>query len=452
MPKKRRESTSWRNDGMLNKTKSFIPKRWLNGYHFLLAHLAAFVYRHPSSAMRVIGVTGTNGKSSTVQLIGQLLAGLGKKIGWTTTASFRIGDIERENNEKMTMLGRFATQKLLREMKKAGCEYAIIETSSQGVEQSRHRGIRYDTLVFTNLTPEHIEAHGGFEKYKLAKLSLFACFETLSDKIINGVRVPKTIVVNLDDEHAGDFAMHNSDRTLGFTCMPNHEPVSVDEEIRAADIVYELNGTTAKINGRAFESPLTGAYYFKNTLAAISAVVSLGFTLERILPVAKTLKPIAGRLETFKWRGATIIVDYAYEPYALRALYEAAALFNPKRIIHVTGSAGGGRDVSRRAEIGRLAAERDDVIVVTNEDPYDDDPIQIINDVAAGATENGMVDGENLFRISDREKAIHFAIKRAESGDIVLITGKGSETVMAVANGKKIPCDDRATVRGIIGA
>ncbi|RMD51393.1 hypothetical protein D6827_02330, partial [Candidatus Parcubacteria bacterium] len=171
---------------MLSFLRKITPDFVFSIYHWTLAKLSAFLYRYPSNKMMVIGVTGTNGKSSTVQLIAQLLTLLGDKVGYTTTAGFKILNQEIENKMKMTMPGRFVLQKLLRKMVKSGCTVAIIETSSQGVEQFRHIGINYDTAVFTNLTPEHIEAHGGFENYKRAKGKFFQYLTKRPRKRNNG--------------------------------------------------------------------------------------------------------------------------------------------------------------------------------------------------------------------------------------------------------------------------
>ena len=406
------------------------------------------MYRYPSKHMHVIGVTGTNGKSSTTQLIGQLLMTLGETVGWTTTDSFRIGDRLIANDKKMTMLGRTQTQKMLRAMVQAGCTYAIVEVSSQGIDQFRHVGIQFDTAVFTNLTPEHLEAHGGFEKYKRAKRKLFEAVASAPHKTLHGKRLVKSIVVNLNDVHAKEMAAVDVDRVVGFARQDKQVfDIRVDDVIEASAVTENKMGTKARVRGGDVSIPLLGAYYFENSLAAITTVVSLGFPLIDVLQVAERLQPIPGRLERFVYDGADVIVDYAPEPYALMALYEAVSLLRPKRIIHVTGSTGGGRDVARRAQIGLLASQKDTIVIVTNEDPYDDDPMHIIQDVAQGARDGGMREGETLFCLVDRKEAIQQAIDLSQPGDVVLITGKGSEPVMAVAGGKKIPWDDREAVR-----
>jgi len=166
--------------------KKIVPKSVLQVYHLVLAELAAWYYRHPSDKLVVVGVTGTNGKTTTVNFISQYLECLGQKTGLASTVNFKVAEKEWLNDKKMTMLGRFQTQKLLRDMVDSGCTYAIIETSSQGIEQFRHVGINYDLLVFTNLSPEHIEAHGGFENYRKAKEKLFAHLGKCKKKKIKG--------------------------------------------------------------------------------------------------------------------------------------------------------------------------------------------------------------------------------------------------------------------------
>jgi len=421
-----------------------------------MARLAAVVYRHPSQELVVIGVTGTNGKSTTTEFIGRLLESGGARVGWTGTASFKIGDYEWMNQEKMTMLGRFATQKYLRAMVRAGCTYAIVETSSQGIAQSRHIGINYDVVVFTNLTPEHIEAHGGFEAYKAAKKQLFTHTKHSKRKKIQGQIFEKTAVVNLQSPYADEFLAIGMDRSFGFGIeeqiqkSADERPVSLVPVI-AEDVVYAPNATGFMMEKLHWHIPLVGQFYLENALAALSVCRALGLDWVSLKTFAAELAPVPGRLERIdEGQSFSVFVDYAYEPAALQALYASIKLFAHKRCIHVVGSAGGGRDVSRRKILGELCAQMDDVIIVTNEDPYDDDPQEIIDTIANAAMYAGKKDGVDLFRVLDRSEAIQMAIDLAKAGDLVLVTGKGSEPVMAVENGKKIPWDDRQAVRNAL--
>ena len=430
---------------LLSSIKSLIPPPLLAKYHRTLATVAEVAYGHPSDKMIVIGVTGTNGKSSTVNFLAQILTTLGHTVGFTSTAGFNIAGKEVTNAMKMTMPGRFNLQRLLRRMVDAGCTVAIVETSSQGLIQHRHIGINYDVALFTNLTPEHIEAHGGFENYKNAKAILFEHLTARPHKVINGKKIAKVNVVNSDDEYGAFYGAFPADRHVkfGFTGTPTSDQL-------VAFVEYsDIGASTLSVNGIEAPLKLRADFEHKNALAAVAGAVAVGIPLVDAMAAASCLHSVPGRFETIDCgQSFTVIVDYAYEPFALLALYKSLpSMRNGGNIIGVHGSAGGGRDVARRFEIGKIAAEHEDIVVVTNEDPYDEDPRVIIDAVADGARKMGKTDDENLFIIDDRAEAIQKAISLAEPGDVVLITGKGSEPVMAVANGKKIPWDDRVEAR-----
>lgn len=436
---------------MKRVVKALLPAGVLNAYHYCLARMAAVWYRHPSEDLIVIGVTGTNGKSTTVQFIGRMLEHAGERVGWTTTASFKVADKEWANDQKMTMLGRFQTQRLLRQMVDAGCTYAVVETSSQGLAQHRHIGINYDVAAFTNLTPEHIEAHGGFENYKAAKGLLFDRLHQLPHKQIDDQEIAKSIVVNLQSEYAPFFASFKADWYGG--CAWQNVPFERGSGLNrvpviATDVQMEGGCTTFSWNGDSVHLKPIGRFYLENALLGMAVLDACRFDHQKIRDAVESLQSVPGRLERIDERQPfSVVVDYAYEPAALSAVYEAIGLMNYERLIHIVGSAGGGRDVARREILGAMSAEHDDIVIVTNEDPYDEDPMQIIDEVAQGAEKAGKQDQVDMFRILDRQEAVQFAIDVARPGDLVLITGKGSEPVMAVAHGKKIPWDDRVAAR-----
>ncbi len=423
------------------KIKKIFPESIKQVYHYLLARFSAFIFGHPSDEMIVIGVTGTNGKSSTVLFIAQLLEALGETVGYTTTAGFGIAGKSIENKMKMTMPGRFYLQSILKKMVEAKCKYAVIETSSQGIAQFRHLGVNYDIAVFTNLTPEHIEAHKGFENYKKAKGKLFKHLTEMSDKIRDGEEILKISIVNDDDKNVNFFAGFPADRTIRF---------SWDNKCHGRDTIcasYSKHGKDSVkicVNDIEMKLNLRAEYQHKNALTAISVLNALGFGLSEIANVSSQMKPLPGRFEKVEMgQDFDVIIDYAYEPFALKALIRAVKFLEPNHIIGVHGSAGGGRDVARRKKIGKFAGNEEDIVIVTNEDPYDEDPRMIIETVAEGAREAGKKDDKDLFLIDDRSEAIDFAISKARKGDVVIITGKGSEPVMAVAGGKKIQWSDR---------
>lgn len=432
---------------LLSKIKSLVPAPMVAQYHHALAGIAEVVYRHPSDEMMVIGVTGTNGKSSTVNFLAQILTTLGYTVGYTSTAGFNIAGKDVVNAMKMTMPGRFTLQRLLRSMVNAGCTVAIVETSSQGLIQHRHVGVNYDVALFTNLTPEHIEAHGGFENYKKAKGILFKHLTARPKKTIGGKLIPKVNVVNADDEHAAYYGSFRADRHIAFGMngMPSADRLVayVEHHDRQREVTLSVNGIETSLS-------LAADFEHKNALAAVAGAVAIGVPLKDAMRAAGMLHSVPGRFEMIDCgQPFTVVVDYAYEPFALLALYRSLSSMKSGRVIGIHGSAGGGRDVARRTEIGRVAAQNEDIVIVTNEDPYDEDPRVIIDAVAAGARAHGKVDEQTLFTIDDRREAIAKAMHLAKAGDIVLVTGKGSEPVMAVAGGK-VPWDDRTEVRNAL--
>ncbi|MFH1029752.1 MAG: UDP-N-acetylmuramyl-tripeptide synthetase [bacterium] len=471
---------------ILNKITKMAPKKILDFirpvYHKTLAHAASFWYRYPSEKMIVIGVTGTKGKTTTVKLIAEVLKASGEKVGFLSTAEFQIGDKRWLNDKKMTMLGRFQLQKMLREMVNKNCRYAVIETSSEGVKQFRHIGINYDYLVFTNLTPEHIESHGSFEKYKNAKLGIFKKLNKSKHKIINGEKVEKVIIVNRDDKFAEEFWNCQADKKFGFSALDDSKG-----NFCAKEVLQKGKMTSFKVRETEFNLKLLGLFNVYNSLPAIIIGESEGLKAEKIKVALENIEAVPGRMEFIEeGQPFYIIVDYAHEPNSMQKLFESIKIFcrdkNINRIIHVFGSTGGGRDKSRRPVLGRISGENADVVIVTNDDPYDDDPMEIINEVASGAEEikkleirnlkdgnrdevggkrdsvahgkshpdsllKGDGDGKSVFKILDRREAIRKAVELAKAGDLVLITGKGAEQAMCVADGKKIAWDDRKVAR-----
>ncbi len=416
----------------LAKMKCLIPFGFVAKYHYCLAWLAAVWYRFPANQMIVIGVTGTSGKSSTVQYIYDLLRALNQSVGYTSTIGFAINGEYEENKSKMTMLGRFFLSGMLRKMVSSGCQYAVIETSSQGISQHRHQCINYDLLVFTNLSPEHIEAHGGYINYRAAKGKLFSHLAHSPIKIFNGKTLEKIVVLNGDDREV-EF----------FSSFPVKKIVKFGWGSGQLDIQAQSVGANITVNHHPVHWQLPAEFSRKNALAAVATVTALGFPLQEVLVASEKLGSVPGRFQfIFAGQPFIVIIDYAFEPGALTALFKAVHSLHPVAIIGVHGSAGGGRDLARRKMIGEIAGKEERLVVVTNEDPYDDNPEDIIKDVAAGAQAVGKRVGVDLKLILDRATAIKVAIHAALPGEAVIITGKGSEPVMAVANGQKIPWSD----------
>lgn len=423
--------------------KKIIPNDFLNFYHKNLAIFGAFIYKNPSEKLKVIGVTGTNGKSTVIGLVSHILDGAGHKNGFTSTVEFKIGNTRWLNNKKMTMVGRITLQKLLNRMLKENCEYAIIETSSEGIKQFRHLSINYDIVAFTNLTPEHIEAHGNFENYKNCKLELFKHLTNKNKKIINLEEINKIMIVNRDDKYSSEFLALDADLKIGFS-------VNKESDFQAKNINLQIP-TKFIIRGREFETQLVGEFNIYNILCAVSICNSVGISIEDCLRAVKTYQRTPGRMEFInEGQNFKVMIDYAPEIESLKNLYKAIDLFHYEKLIHVIGSCGGGRDRNRQAILGQMAGGKADIVIVTNEDPYDDDPMKIIDNVANGAIESGKQENKDLFKIEDRGLAIEKAIESASRDDLVLVTGKGAEQFICVKNNKKIPWDDRKVTRELL--
>lgn len=415
--------------------------------HLCHALYGAVKYRFPSRQLHVIGITGTSGKSTTVFLLRQLLEYAGYTVGSLSTIDFSIAGENKLNDQKMTMLGRAKIQEYLRVMVDKNCQIAIVETTSEGIVQQRHRFINYDTAVLMNLYPEHIESHGGFENYKNAKKKLFAYTARCSRKQINGQTLPKVAIVNGDIEQAKEFLDYPFDKKIVFGSKKHHLQ---NEQLVLSRVSVDKDGLHFSINDYEFDAPMYGKYNAFNILGVVSIARSLGIEWGIIQEAVASFENAPGRLEFIPETeefGFKTIVDFSFEPVALTALYDVVKLIQPRRVIHVGGATGGGRDKARRGPIGEIMGTHAHTVIVTDEDPYDEDPRGIMDEVANGARKAGKKDGKDLFIIEDRRQAIERAVALAGEGDMILVTGKGSEQAMCVAGGKKIPWDDREYVR-----
>jgi len=423
---------------MLNKTKKI--------YHYLIPQMADVFYGYPGKKMIVVGVTGTKGKSTTCRFVASVLQAGGYKVGVMSTVEFQVGDRRWLNDKKMSMLGRGEIQKMLKQMVDAGCEYAVVETSSEGILQYRHLGVHYDIVVFTNLGTEHSERHGGFENLKKDKMKLFVDLKKEHNKVIKGHRVEKIIVVNADDKYAEHFLNNSADKKFTFAMTKNADYRGHTISATAAGVKFEANGHNYKLN-------LAGDFNVPNALAAIAVGKSQGETEEEIARGLDSIKMLEGRMEFIEeGQDFKVIVDYAHEPLSLTALFKSIRQMvgATGKVIGVVGSDGGGRDKSKREKMGRIAGELCDYVIITDVNCFDEDPAAIAEMLAIGARQAGKKDNENLFIVVDRREGIKKAISLAKTGDAVAITAKGTELCICVAGGKRIPWDDRRVAREIL--
>jgi UDP-N-acetylmuramoyl-L-alanyl-D-glutamate--2,6-diaminopimelate ligase len=411
-------------DKILIKIKKYIPIKVFSffqpAYHYTLALAAAVYYRFPSRKIKVIGVTGTKGKSTTTEIINAIIEEAGYKTAVSNTIRYKIDKESTDNKFKMSMPGRFFVQRLIRKAVKAKCDYVILEMTSQGTIQFRHKFIQLDSFVFTNLSPEHIESHGTYEEYINAKVKI-AC------EMINSKKSERIIVANADDKESQRFLSCDSDKKTTYSTK-DAEPYSVG-----------LDGISFSFAGRRIHSNLSGLFNLYNLLAGMVCAKNLGISDEVIIRTVEKFNGVRGRVEKIlEGQDFNVIVDYAHTPDSLEKVYQ---VFEGSRNICVLGGTGGGRDNWKRKEMGRIADAYCDEIFLTNEDPYDENPDKIVADVALG-----IKDKEPTI-IMDRRIAIAEAIKHAKTGDSILITGKGTDPCIMGPNGTKTPWDDATVAR-----
>ncbi len=394
-------------------------------YHYFLSFIGAIVYQFPSKEITVIGVTGTKGKSSVVEILNAILEADGKRTAVSGTIRFKIGEKSERNLYKMTMPGRFFMQKFLRDAVNAGCEVAIVEMTSEGVRQFRHKFMHLDALIFTNLSPEHIESHGSYEKYIAAKLQLARGLEASRKR-------PRFMIANRDDDHGHLFLAAKVEHPLPYG-LSDVELYNLNKD----DISLVIQGSTIRV-------PLIGLFNVYNCLAAITAARAFGVPLKTIHTALTNLAPIKGRVELFKSpkgadRKVTAVVDYAHTPDSLEKLYKA---FEKDVKIGILGNTGGGRDKWKRPEMGRIAGEYCARVILTNEDPYDEDPLKILEEIS-----RGIEDESKVSIIMDRRKAIRTALEEAPNGSVVLISGKGTDPYIMGPHNTKTPWSDAKVVQ-----
>jgi UDP-N-acetylmuramoyl-L-alanyl-D-glutamate--2,6-diaminopimelate ligase len=406
---------------ILDTGRAIIPKKLFRAaqpiYHYLLACGGALWYRFPSRRLTVIAVTGTKGKSSTTEMVNSILEKAGHKTALLNTIRFKIGENSRPNNRKMTIPGRFFVQKFLRQAVSAHCDNAVIEISSEAVKQFRHKWIDLDALIFTNISPEHIEAHGSFENYLKAKLKLARAIE-------RSKKPNRIIVANADDPNGYKFLEARVENKVSFR-MKDAEPWEANE-----------NGVTFTFSGIKIVSPLRGQFVISNALAGAQYAKARGIATDIIKRGIESIGEIKGRVQFIKALGGQnfdVVVDYAHTIDSLTKLYQT---FLNQRKICVLGNTGGGRDKWKRKGMAEVADKFCDEIILTNEDPYDEDPLAIVEQMKKAIVR------KNCLVIMDRREAIRAALGKAKTGDAVLISGKGSDPYIMEAHGKKTPWSD----------
>ncbi|THV56716.1 UDP-N-acetylmuramoyl-L-alanyl-D-glutamate--2,6-diaminopimelate ligase [Chryseobacterium candidae] len=389
-----------------------------------LGHLASNFYGNPSQKLKLIGVTGTNGKTSVSTLLFDIFKNLGYPAALLSTVEIRIG--EEVIPATHTTPDVITINRILAEAVEKGCEFAFMEVSSHGIAQNRIEGLHFKIAGFTNLTHDHLDYHKTFEEYLKTKKRFF---DQLEDTAI--------AITNVDDKN-GNVMLQNTKakkKSYALKTMADYHGKLLE---------VDFNGMLLNFNGKEFWTTLTGKFNVYNLLLVFGIAAELGFQQDEILQAISQLKRVSGRFETFKSDGGIFfIVDYAHTPDALENILDSINDIRTKneRLITVFGC-GGDRDHSKRPEMGNIATKKSTLAIITSDNPRTEDPAQIIKEIEAG------VEPQNFSKytsIPDRKEAIKMAIKFAEPKDIVLVAGKGHETYQEI-NGVKHHFDDKEVI------
>jgi UDP-N-acetylmuramoyl-L-alanyl-D-glutamate--2,6-diaminopimelate ligase len=422
---------------------------------FAMSPVAAAFYGFPSRRLFVVGVTGTEGEATTVYLIWLLLRLMGKKTGFFSTVQYSDGavsegnDEARWNPEHQTTPEATAVQQLLWKMAENGCEYAVVEASSHGLSLKTNRlgDVEFDAAVFTTVTHEHLEFHGSWEQYRDDKANLFRALDQRQAK--TGIK--PFGVLNADDPSAEYFANATKRQKLSFSVAGKDADLSLKAiESSAFGNWYSVDTNAGNITIR---DQLPGAFNAGNVLAALLAVSGLtGVPVQQIAPLCPRLLPVRGRMTAIGMgQPFEALVDYAHTPSSFRTIFpplKKRLANSGGRIISLFGSAGE-RDTQKRAEQGKIAAAYSDYIVLTDEDPRGEVPMDILEEIARGVYAESAAlfkRDENLFLISDRPAAIRKALSLARAGDIVLLLGKGHENTI-IYKDHAMPFDEIAETK-----
>jgi UDP-N-acetylmuramoyl-L-alanyl-D-glutamate--2,6-diaminopimelate ligase len=410
-----------------------------------LAHVAAAFYGHPARELTLIGVTGTDGKTTTSNFIYEILKAAGHPTGMISTVNAQIGDEILDTGFHVTTPEAFEAQRYLRQMVGAGLTYAVLEMTSIGLAQQRGaRPSEFDVAVVTNITHEHLDNHGSYAAYFEAKARLLDGLDVPVEKVRP---VERLAVINRDDQSYKGLAKRGSAGRLSYGLTKDADLYAVDIKNKPGRLSFRAQGAGLDI---PVETHIFGEYNVYNALAAIGAtVIGLGIAPEHAQAGIANLLGVPGRMERIDLgQNFTAIVDFAHTPFALESALKAGRQLSVGRLIAVFGSAGL-RDKAKRRMMAETSAERADLTVLTAEDPRTESLDDILAEMAAGAKARGGVEGETFWRVPDRGAAISFALLQAQPGDLVLVLGKGHEQSMAFGE-VEYDWDDRTALRAAL--
>lgn len=417
------------------------PQLVVSDTRLALALLASAFYAHPTRSMVVVGVTGTDGKTTTTTMIHQMLLAAGRRAGSMSTVDIRVGPEVSANDSRQTTLEALEIQEQLARMRDAGIQDVVIETSSHGLALQRVAGCDYDVAVFTNIAHEHLDFHRTIEAYREAKAQLIDLTARSAGK-----GLAKTAVLNRDDPSYAYLVRRQISQQITYG-------VQLDADLKADRVEATAQGldieATTPLGPLVLHLPVNGRWNASNGLAAAATGIALGLSLEEIRQGLESFTGVSGRMERIDLgQPFAVIIDYAHTPQSLEKVLRELRQVTSGKLIAVFGSAGD-RDREKRPWMGEIAARLSDYAVFTNEDPREEDAAAILNEIAAGAEEVGWKEGVNYARIEDRSEGIAHAVSRAAAGDTILLAGKGHERSILIGRGKQ-PWDERAAAEAAI--
>jgi UDP-N-acetylmuramoyl-L-alanyl-D-glutamate--2,6-diaminopimelate ligase len=368
-------------------------------------------------------------------MVTRILEEAGKKVAMASTINFRINGNEEKNLSHFTTESAFAVQKFIRKAVDSGCEYLVLETSSHSLDQHRVWGVEYQTAVITNVTREHLDYHRTMEKYRAAKRKLFEV-----------VRKNKgTIIVNMDMENPEEYLNFDVNKKFAYSAGQNDISDKTIQKVVAENIQLEISGSSFAVQHIDFSLKIPGLFNVENALAAICVSFDEGIDFEIASQALKKIQGVPGRMESVpNQKGIGIIVDFALTPNALKRLYETLVKVKAPvaKIIGVFGACGE-RDRGKRPITGKIVSQYADFVIITNDEPYHEDPMQIIEEIYSGL--EGKKENETCWKIQDRRQAIRKALEIAQKDDVVVVTGMGNFETMVVGD-KKISWNDRTVI------
>jgi UDP-N-acetylmuramoyl-L-alanyl-D-glutamate--2,6-diaminopimelate ligase len=421
-----------------------VPVALVPDTRHALADLAAEFHDHPTRKLKLAAVTGTDGKTTTVHLISDVLEAAGERTGFATTVDFKLTDHIWANETRQSTQEAIEVQEFFAELLVAGGTWGVLEATSHALALQKLRGVDVDVAVFTNLSAEHLDFHGTLQKYRDAKGELFAMLPGSTDK-----GVPKTAVMNADDKHwryLADRAGEARVITYAIDALADVQGTVLGSDASGSRLRIASHGTSVELT-----LPLVGRFNVHNALAAAAAGLAAGATLQQARDALSHSRAVRGRMERVEaGQPFSVIVDYAHTPESLDKVLGLLRPLTKGKLIAVFGSAGE-RDRAKRPALAEVAARHTDLFVITQEDPRLEPPEQILREIEQGAIGAGKQRGTDYLVIDDRREAVGEAIRRAAPNDTVVLAGKGHEGSIIVGEDKR-PYDEASAARDALRA